>query len=389
MTARDPFEDRAVAVPGPPRPRLASAMTACEACLRRTALVAMLAPHIEHARRHRRHISELLALSGADLVAALAGERRGEIERALDAIDADAERERAARAGLHVCCRHDPAYPSRLAQTADAPALLHIAGDDARLARLSCDDEPAVAIVGARRAGAEGIEVARGLGRGLAAAGVTVISGMALGIDSAAHAGALEVGGPTLAVLASGADVPYPPSKRGLYGAIVRTQAAVSEMPPGFRPYRWCFPARNRTIAGLATLTIVVEATERSGSLITAEIAQDLGRAVGAVPGPVSAPRAAGSNSLLRDGALVIRHAQDALDEVLGVGVAIARTRRGAADLGDELRTLLERVENGSDTVGALASTPAEARSVMAGLAELELLGVLLRGPGGRYVRCM
>ena len=133
---------------------------------------------------------------------------------------------------------------------------------------------PAVAIVGARRAGVDGLQVARGLGRGLAAAGVTVISGMALGIDSAAHAGALEVGGPTIAVLAGGADVAYPASKRALHRELVRGQAAISEMPPGFRPFRWCFPARNRTIAGLAPMTIVVEATERSGSLITAELAQ-------------------------------------------------------------------------------------------------------------------
>ncbi len=159
----------------------------------------MLAPHIEHARRHRRHISELLALADADLVAALAGERRGAIERALEAFDPEMARDGAVRAGLHACCRHDAGYPRRLAQAADAPALLYVAGDPDRLSVLCDEDVPAVAVVGARRAGPDGIEVARGLGRGLAAAGVTVVSGMALGIDSAAHAGALEVGGPTLA----------------------------------------------------------------------------------------------------------------------------------------------------------------------------------------------
>jgi DNA processing protein len=158
-------------------------------------------------------------------------------------------------------------------------------------------------------------------------------------------------------------------------------------MPPGFQPFRWCFPARNRTIAALATLTIVVEATERSGSLITAEIAQDLGRAVGAVPGPVGSPRAAGSNGLLRDGALVIRHAQDALDEVLGIGVATALAGRRTSELAGPLRVLLERVEGGCDTVSGLATTPEHAQAVMAGLAELELGGFLRRGPGGRYVR--
>ena len=362
-------------------------MTACDRCLRRTALVASLAPHIERARRDHRHIAELLALCDDDLLAGLAGARRSELARRHDAFDPAAARERMAGAGLHGVCRHDSAYPQRLARTADAPAVLHVAGDQAQLAALGGDDAPAVAVVGARRAGQDGIEVARGLGRGLAAAGVTVVSGMALGIDSAAHAGALEVGGPTLTVLAGGADVPYPPSKRGLYRAIVQAGAAVSEMPPGFRPFRWCFPARNRTIAGLASLTIVVEATERSGSLITAELAQDLGRAVGAVPGPVTAPRAAGSNALLRDGALVVRHAQDALDEVLGIGVATALSGRRANELQEPLRVLLRRVEDGCDTVSELAATPAQAQSALAGLAELELLGYLRRGPGGRYVR--
>jgi DNA processing protein len=362
-------------------------MTACDGCLRTTALVASLAPHIERARRSHRHISELLALGDDGLLAALGGTRRTDLERAHVSFDADVARDRIDRARLHALCRHDADYPARLAQSVDAPAVLHVAGDPARLVALGPRDAPAVGVVGSRRAGRDGLEIAHGLGRGLAAAGVSVVSGMALGIDSAAHSGALEVGGPTLTVLASGADVPYPPSKRGLYRAIVETQAAVSEMPPGFRPFRWCFPARNRTIAGLASLTIVVEATERSGSLITAELAQDLGRAVGAVPGPVTAPRAAGCNALLRDGALVIRHAQDALDEVLGIGVATAVAGRRADELGGSLRALLRRVEDGFDTVSALAATPAQAQSALAGLAELELLGFLRRGPGGRYVR--
>ncbi len=364
-------------------------MTACDHCLRRTALVALLASHIEHARRNRHHIAELLALADDELLAALAGERREDLDRALERFDPDAARERAEQARLKLACRHDAAYPRRVAQTADAPAVLHLAGDPTRLAALRDEHAPAVAIVGARRAGQDGLEVARGLARGLASAGVTVVSGMALGIDSAAHAGALEVGGPTLSVLASGADVPYPPSKRGLYRSLVRTQAVISEMPPGFQPYRWCFPARNRIIASLSSLTIVVEATERSGSLITAELAQDLGRAVGAVPGPVGAPRAAGSNGLLRDGALVIRHAQDALDEALGIGVATAVAGRHADELDGPLHALLRRVEDGCDTAGSLAATPAQAQAVMAGLAELELLGFLQRGPGGRYVRRM
>jgi DNA processing protein len=362
-------------------------MTACDACLRRTALVARLAPHVERARRDRRRLCELLALSDDGLIDALAGDRRATIVRAHEAFDVELARRRLDLSSMRAVCRHDDRYPPRLLEAGDAPAVLHVAGDLERVAALTDRNVPAVAIVGARRAGAEGLEVARALGRGLAAAGVTVISGMALGIDAAAHVGALEVGGPTITVLAGGADVPYPQSKRALHRELVRTQAAISEMPPGFTPFRWCFPARNRTIAGLGSMTIVVEATERSGSLITAELAQDLGRAVGAVPGPVTAPRHAGSNALLRDGALVIRDAQDALDEALGIGVATALAGRRADELAPALRALLGRVEDGHDTVSGLAASPAEAQHVLAGLAELELLGFLRRGPGGRYVR--
>ena len=362
-------------------------MSACDQCLKRSELIARLAPHVERARRDRRRLSELLALSDQSLIAALGGERRAALEREHAGFDPTRARARLSAAGVQAVCRHHRRYPPRMLEARDAPAVLHVAGDVERLAALAEPDAPAVAVVGARRAGAEGLEVARGLGRGLAAAGVTVVSGMALGIDAAAHAGALEVGGPTITILAGGADVAYPSSKRSLHRELVRTQAAISEMPPGFTPFRWCFPARNRTIAGLASMTVVVEATERSGSLITADLAQELGRAVGAVPGPVTAPRCAGTNALLRDGAVVIRHAQDALDEVLGIGVATALAGRRPAELQPALRTLLRRVEDGCDTVSSLAATPAAAQDALAGLAELELLGFVRRGPGGRFVR--
>lgn len=362
-------------------------MTACDACLRRTALVAQLAPHVDRGPRDRRKLGEMLSLPDERLIEALAGDRRAAVVHAHASFDPRRARERLRAATMHAVCRHDPRYPSRMLEADDAPAVLHVAGDVELLCALADRDAPAVAIVGARRAGADGVEIARSLGRGLAAAGVTVISGMALGIDAAAHAGALAVGGPTITVLAGGADVAYPASKRSLHRELVRTQAAVSEMPPGFRPFRWCFPARNRTIAGLASMTIVVEAAERSGSLITADLAQELGRAVGAVPGPVTVPRCAGTNALLRDGAFVIRDAQDALDEALGIGVATALSGRRPEDLSAPLRSLLARVEQGRDTVSSLAPTPAEAQEAIAGLAELELLGFIRRGPGGHYAR--
>lgn len=362
-------------------------MTACDACLRRTALVAQLAPHVERGRRDRRKLGEMLSLPDERLIEALAGDRRAAIQRAHASFDPGGARARLLVLAMHAVCRHDPRYPPRMLEADDAPAVLHVAGDPQLLAALADRDAPAVAVVGARRAGADGLQVARSLGRGLAAAGVTVVSGMALGVDAAAHGGALEVGGPTITVLAGGADVAYPASKRSLHRELVRSQAAISEMPPGFKPFRWCFPARNRIIAGLASLTIVVEAAERSGSLITAELAQELGRAVGAVPGPVTAPRCAGSNALLRDGAVVIRDAQDALDETLGIGVATALAGRRREELSTALQALLRRVEDGRDTVSSLAATPGEAQQAITGLVELELLGFIRRGPGGHYVR--
>ena len=151
-----------------------------------------------------------------------------------------------ARSGLEAACRHDPAYPARLRDLDDAPAVLFVAGGVGRLEELAGADleqgPRAVAIVGTRRASADGVEVARALGRGLAAAGVTVVSGMALGVDSAAHAGALESSGRTVAVLAGGADVPYPPSKARLHGLIAERGCVVGELPRGSRRCAGAFP---------------------------------------------------------------------------------------------------------------------------------------------------
>jgi DNA processing protein len=373
---------------------------ACPACLRRTRLLALVAGGIEIARRQRRPIREVLALPEEALVRATAGDRASEVLERLARFEPDELLEAARSAGLAPVCRHAAGYPARLRDDGTAPAILFVRGAGAALDRLGTlvgasagEPPPAVAIVGTRMASADGLEVARALGRGLAAAGVTVVSGMAMGIDSAAHAGALEGGGATVAVLAGGADVPYPANKRRLYDNIAARAAVVSEMPPGFRAFRWCFPARNRTIAALAQATIVVEAAERSGSLITAELALDLGRDVGAVPGPVLSWRSRGTNALLRDGATLIRDAADALDLALGVEArpraeaAAASALAPPADLAPELQALLAAVEDGRDTVGALTGDAAEAASVRAGLMELELLGLVRRAPGGRVVR--
>jgi DNA processing protein len=356
---------------------------ACDACLRRTWLIARLAGHIERERHARTGaLRLLLALEDQALLDALPTEPDATPE--YQAFDPEAAREAVAGAGLAAFCRHHDAYPQSLLDLPDPPAIIHVAGNlDVYLAATETD-RAAVAVVGARRASEYGLEAARAIGRGLAAADVAVVSGMALGVDSAAHAGALAVGGPTVAVLAGGADVPYPPSKRRLYTAIRRHGCVVAEMPPGFNGFRWSFPARNRIIAALARLTVVVEARERSGSLITAELARDIGRDVAAVPGRISSPLAAGTNALLMDGAAMVRGPEDALDLACGVGAWHERDRR--EQVPGHLRPLMTAVAEGHETLDALAAAGVGVGEAMAGLAELEMLGHVRRALGGRYL---
>ena len=214
----------------------------------------------------------MLELDDDELIAALGGRQRDRLrdELASSWISTRCARARIA-AGLETICACDPAYPPALRALAAPPAVLHVAGGLERLLELA-DSDP-VALVGSRRASPYGLEVARSLGRGLASAGLPVVSGMALGIDSAAHAGALEAGAPTVAVLPGSADRPYPAGKRALHRRIVAGGAAVSELGPGTSVRRWMFLARNRIIAALAAMTVVVEAGERSGALVTARVA--------------------------------------------------------------------------------------------------------------------
>jgi DNA processing protein len=360
--------------------------SACGQCLARTWLVARLAGSIEIARHRGPRLREILALSDENLIAGVGAAGAGVIADELEGLDIDRLREAIERAGLEAACRHDAAYPARVRDLVDAPAVLFVAGGRQRLADLAggtLEEGPrAVAVVGTRRASAVGREVAAALGRGLAGAGVTVVSGMALGVDSAAHAGAVARTGQTIAVLAGGADVPYPPTKSRLYERIIERGCVVAELPPGFVAMRWCFPARNRIIAALAHTTVVVEAALRSGSLITAEIAIDLGREVGAVPGPVTAWRATGTNALLRDGATLIRDTSDVLDVTVGV----ERHEPGLLHLHPRQRQLLGAVADGRDTLASLTEAPGEVGPMLAALTELELLGHLRRVAGGRYV---
>jgi DNA processing protein len=359
----------------------------CDPCVRRSWLVARLSAHIELAWSARRGSSSLLSLGDDALIAALAGDRRDAILAEYECFDPDAARRRCARSAVAPLCRCDPRYPAPLHDLPDAPAVLYVHGALERLERALGSGR--VAIVGARRATPYGLEQARGLGRGLAAAGLTVVSGMALGVDAAAHAGALEVGGTTVAVLACGPEIAYPASKRRLHARIAVSGGLVAELPPGTPPRRWCFPARNRIIAALGQTTVVVEAGERSGSLITAGQAIDLGREVAAVPGLVSAPLAAGTNALIADGAKLVRGPRDVLELLFDAGIgelAAEPSDDRTAGLEPDLRALLERVGAGCDTVAALSRGGVDVDAVLAGIAQLELRGLVRRGPGGRYV---
>lgn len=324
----------------------------------------------------------LLALDDAQLIAALAGRRRTDVEHELERFDAGAARERAAAAGLEQLCRCRASYPASLGDLQAPPAVLHVAGGVERL--LGLLDQSAVAVVGARRASPYGIEVARSLARGLAAAGVTVLGGMALGIDTAAHRGALDADAPTIAVLAGAPERPYPSSARALHERIRARGTVVSELPPGTPTRRWMFPARNRVIAALAAITVVVEARGDSGALLTAGFAAELGRLRGAVPGRITSPLARGPHQLLRDGALLIGDPQDVLDGLFGAG-ADRRTERARPPLGPRLQTLLDAVAEGHDTAAAFVLAGLDADRGLAALASLELAGRIRLEPGGRY----
>jgi DNA processing protein len=288
------------------------------------------------------------------------------------------------RAGIETVCRDSPGYPPDLRKSPGAPRMLYVAGGRERLARLTA--APVVAIVGSERATDYGMEMARSLARGLAVAGVTVVSGFANGIAAAAHAGALETDGPTVTVMTGGVDVVAPVSRRGLYERVISSGCAVAETPCGMTQRRWGAITRARTVAALAALTIVVEADEKPWDLRVAHIAQGLGRRVAAIPGRVTSPASRGTNALLAQGAPLVRGAADALDLLYGVSPGQLDTPSLPSRLRADLRVTLERVGDGADTPGKLSSAGEDPGETLLALAELELMGLLGRGDGGRYV---
>jgi DNA processing protein len=358
-----------------------SGVSACDDCLRRSDLIAAVAGRLDVEWRRRSAPAGVLSRPDEALVAL---DPTGVAARRYASFSPGTARAAIDAAALHAVCRCRPGYPERLCDLPDPPAVLHIAGDPGALEGTEC-----VAIVGARRGTGYGMEVARSLGRGLAVSGVPVISGMAMGVDSAAHVGALEATTPPVAVLAGGADVPYPPSRRGLYARIVARGCVVSELPPRFSAFRWSFVARNRIIAGLAALTVVVEAAERSGSLTTADFAEQLGRPVGAVPGPVTSRFSAGTNGLLAAGAGLVRDTRDVLDQLLGPSAPQRVELPPAVPIEPRLRGLLDAIERGHGSLAELATAPEETHQVLQDLTDLELRGLVRREFGGRYVRAL
>jgi DNA processing protein len=361
---------------------------ACEGCLRRAFLVAHLAPRIAGLLdRPGPKIAGLLALPDEAFVAAAAGKDRDEALAYLDGFDAEWAREALARVDVLALCQHADEYPAPLQELADRPTALFGLGSVEKLRALR--EDPAVTVVGTRRASPYGNEVAYALGRGLGAAGVPVVSGLALGVDGTAHRGCLDGGGMTVAVLACGPDVVYPRRHRALYERIRAEGLVVSELPPGTRPFRWSFPARNRIMAALARMTVVVEAAEPSGSLITAEFARDLGRAVAAVPGRVTSSFARGTNGLLRDGAVPVTRTEDVLDELFGVGMRrpppAADDRPEPAD--PRLRAVLEAAERFGSVDAIAGELKLAAAEVRAALGRLEAEGWLVRRDLGGWER--
>ncbi len=360
---------------------------ACPDCLRRSWLLALLGPYIEKIASGEigSRSPELLRLSNEDLVAAAAPKVASQLLGRTEALDEGYLTAELVAAQCWACCRHGDLYPDGLRDAPDAPWALIGRGDAGLLDCL--EPHEAVTIVGARRATSYGREVARELGRELAAAGMVVVSGLAFGIDACAHRGALDAGR-TIAVLGCGPDTAYPAAHRSLWRQICEKGAVISEFPPGAAPWRWTFPARNRIMAALAGMTVVVEAAARSGSLITADLAADLGRDLGAVPGPVTSRASAAPNNLLAGGACVVRDAQDVLDAMLGAGAK--QLDRGGPALDDTLATVLAAVEAGeSGCDGVAAALGLSGPDVAASLARLELLGYLTCSTMGLYSRTL
>jgi DNA processing protein len=338
-----------------------------------------------------RHAAAMLR--GGERPGAVLEQTAGRLRRPVDVSSIRARAatalERAADRGIHPLGWHDPAYPSALAATVDPPFVLWLRGLSSTLAR------PAVAIVGSRAASPYGVAVAERLASDLAARGVAVVSGLARGIDAAAHRGALAgadarprdvtvprgAAGVTVGVLGSGVDVLYPPEHAPLARAIEACGLIISELVPGTPPLKPFFPLRNRIISGLVRAVVIVEAGERSGSLITARLALEQGRDVLAVPGNVLNGRNRGAHALIRDGAKIVESVDDILEEVV-----VHRPDASGEAASDPILACLTPGEP-VDLDAIVERSGLSAPRVLPRLFELELEGRVSRAGGGRFVR--
>ena len=313
----------------------------------------------------------------------VSAERASDLGKRLADWSADWLRARCGELGVQAVCECSTDYPGSLRELSDPPPVLYLTGD-ARLL-LRCPDD-AIGMVGTRRPTRVGREAARNIAGGIARTGGVVVSGMAFGVDGAAHDGALAVGGLTIAVLAGGVEVSSPPSHRQLYGEIRGRGLVVSELPPGTRPTRWTFPARNRIIAGLSSAVVVVEAPLRSGALITVDHAHDLGIDVYAVPGSLASVTCEGSNRLLCEGAGGVVDGVDLMairNEARGVTVAARLVPHDPAQAA--LHEALTHGPQGRDELARLVAGTVGAGELDDALLELEVGGWIDRGLDGRY----
>lgn len=322
------------------------------------------------------------ARAALDAVPDLARRGGGRAIRIASAAEVEREIETVDRLGARYLFRDDDAYPALLAEIDSAPPALIVSGEVALLAK------PMVAMVGARNASAAACRFARQLARDLGQAGTVIVSGLARGIDTAAHDGSIDTG--TIAVIAGGADIFYPPENEERQRAIAARGLLVAEQPPGIEPRARHFPYRNRIIAGLAAGTVVMEAAPRSGSLITARHAADYGREVMAIPGSPLDPRAQGCNQLIREGATLVQNAEDVLEAVRPLHLGTRRPARHVvaepADAGDPERNAVRDLLGPTpvpvdELVRQSGLAPAAVQLV---LLELELAGLLTRHAGGK-----
>ncbi|HKI35427.1 MAG TPA: DNA-processing protein DprA [Gemmataceae bacterium] len=310
-----------------------------------------------------------------------------DLSQAMRSVDVDAELVLIAKHGVHLRRLGTPEYPAALAEIHDPPHLLYVRGT------IQPADARAVALVGSRQFTGYGRRAAERLATELARAGYVIVSGLARGIDGIAHRAALQAGGRTLAVMAGGLSRIYPPEHAGLADEVAAAGALVSEAPMKQEPLAGMFPARNRIISGLSRGVVIIEAAEKSGALITAEHAAEQGRTVFAVPGPIDNPSSAGTNALIREGAVLVRGADDVIEELEGVrappGPSPARAVSPPPDLDDVQRRLWEFLGEGARHLDEMAQRLGLPVPPLTGaLLTMEMKKLVRRLPGNRYERC-